>query len=181
MHPWRPLIGLCVLAACASQAAVIYKWTDANGLVHYSDQSVPGAQRIVTGTNSSRGIAASAPAGPAVVNHPQVNAALGLGYNELSIAAPAPGATFFSEPVTVRVNLSPGLKSNHTLTLYLNGAPAENQPHDSLIYVLENLPRGTYSAVVTIKDQDTDESQSSAPLVFYVRQPSMLAPQHKKT
>lgn len=80
----------------------------------------------------------------------------------------------------MRVNLAPALKSNHNLTLYLNGAPAENQPRDSLIYVLENLPRGTYSAVATIKDQATDETQNSTPVIFYVRQPSMLAPQHKK-
>jgi hypothetical protein len=180
MHPWRPLIGICVLAASASQAAVIYKWTDANGLVHYSDQSVPGAERIVTGTNPSRGISTSTTAAPNIAIRAPVSASPGLGYSDLSISSPAAGATFFSEPVTVQVNLSPALKPNHSLTLYLNGAPAENQPRDSLIYVLQNLPRGTYSAVATIKDQGTDETQNSAPVIFYVRQPSMLAPQHKK-
>jgi hypothetical protein len=44
MHPLRPWIVLAAFAAFAAQAAVIYKWTDANGVVHYSDQPVPGSR-----------------------------------------------------------------------------------------------------------------------------------------
>ena len=34
-------------------AAVIYKWTDADGVVHFSDQAVPGAEKILTSSGSS--------------------------------------------------------------------------------------------------------------------------------
>ena len=56
---------LASLAAFAGQAAVIYKWTDAQGVVHYSDQPVPGAQKIYT-TNP-------VPAGSGAVNSVSVN------------------------------------------------------------------------------------------------------------
>src|SRR3981189_1798206 len=52
----RVWIALGLVAACAADAAVIYKWTDADGVVHYSDQSVPGAEKIVTSSSSSNGI-----------------------------------------------------------------------------------------------------------------------------
>ena len=48
MHPRRLWIVLGLLTAVAAQSAVIYKWTDANGVVHYSDQPVPGAEKIIT-------------------------------------------------------------------------------------------------------------------------------------
>ena len=48
MHPRRLWILLGLLTAVTAQTAVIYKWTDANGVVHYSDQPVPGAERIIT-------------------------------------------------------------------------------------------------------------------------------------
>ena len=37
-------------------AAVVYKWIDADGVVHFSDQPVPGAEKIMTTGGSSRGI-----------------------------------------------------------------------------------------------------------------------------
>ena len=54
MHPrsWLPVL---ILAAFAAQGADIYKWTDADGVVHYSDQPHPGAVKIA-GTNSGSSI-----------------------------------------------------------------------------------------------------------------------------
>jgi Domain of unknown function (DUF4124) len=37
----RKLLLLALLAACSAQAAEVYKWTDANGIVHYSDAPPP--------------------------------------------------------------------------------------------------------------------------------------------
>ena len=33
-------------ARCAAVAATVYKWVDENGVVHYSDQPHPNAQKI---------------------------------------------------------------------------------------------------------------------------------------
>ncbi len=50
MHLCRSWIvcGALALAAIpfAVHAAIVYKWTDADGVVHFSDQPVPGAEKI---------------------------------------------------------------------------------------------------------------------------------------
>src|ERR1700733_1931752 len=52
MHPCRSwiLVGACAswLVPFAAQALVVYKWTDAQGVVHLSDQPVPGAEKVFT-------------------------------------------------------------------------------------------------------------------------------------
>ena len=58
MHLRRMWIGLGLFAALAAgvatHAAVVYKWVDADGVVHLSDQPVPGAERIVTESGPGR-------------------------------------------------------------------------------------------------------------------------------
>ena len=44
---------LVALASFAGQAAVVYKWTDSDGVVHFSDQPVPGAEKITTGATNT--------------------------------------------------------------------------------------------------------------------------------
>ena len=53
------------------RAAVVYKWTDADGVVHFSDQPVPGAEKIVTDSGSSHGILNTAAPGAPFGGHAQ--------------------------------------------------------------------------------------------------------------
>ncbi|MGP0088234.1 MAG: DUF4124 domain-containing protein, partial [Steroidobacteraceae bacterium] len=48
MHLLRRSLALGLFAAVVAQAAVVYKWTDADGVVHFSDQPEPGAEKIYT-------------------------------------------------------------------------------------------------------------------------------------
>src|SRR3981189_610867 len=117
MHPWRPWIVLASLAVFAGQAAGVYKWTDSDGVIHFSDQPVPGAEKIHTGS----GTEAASPVRPRVdakasgVQSKTPDAgAPGLGYPDFSIAAPAPDQTFFGdEAISVSLILNPPLKQNH--------------------------------------------------------------------
>ena len=47
------LIATSLLTALAAQAGDIYRWKDSNGLWHYADQPVPGAERVAS---TSRGL-----------------------------------------------------------------------------------------------------------------------------
>lgn len=47
------LVVASLLTALAAQAGDIYRWKDANGLWHYADQPVPGAERMAS---TSRGV-----------------------------------------------------------------------------------------------------------------------------
>jgi len=179
MHPLRLWIALGLVAAGTADAAVIYKWTDADGVVHYSDQAVPGAEKIVTSSNSSNGIggAAHAPsAGASKQNTPSR-----LEYAAFAIESPAKEQVFFGdEIIPVRLRLDPDLKLNQAITWFLNGSPLSDQEPTSRTFTLQSLSRGTYQLSATITDTVTGESQNSEGVTFYVRQPSELSPQHRK-
>ena len=156
---------------------MVYKWTDADGVVHYSDQSVPGAQKIYTATSTTASTPAGATAGPAAPDSHgtgATKAAAALGYTEFAITSPAPDQTFYGdEAVGVRLTLEPDLKPNQVITWHLNGKQLEQ---GSTQFGLPRLDRGTYILAATITDQGSGESRTSDSVTCFVRQPSELGP-----
>jgi len=180
MHLRQLWIAFALLAPIATHAAVVYKWTDAAGVVHFSDQPVPGAERIVTsGTASANGIGDSTPPANAVpAKKPQPTAAA---VSSAAIESPAAEQVFFgSDEVPVRLHMEPNLRPTQSLVWTLNGQRLADQAPDALAFSLPMLPRGTYVIAATVTDSETGETQTAADVTFYVRQPSELAPQHKK-
>src|SRR5471030_886943 len=99
MHPRQSWLAIGLLTAFTVQAAVIYKWVDADGVVHYSDQSSPGAEKIVTSVTSSAPVTpgsrnATTPSAP-----PQRASQGGLNYSDFSITSPAQEQTFFGDDI----------------------------------------------------------------------------------
>jgi hypothetical protein len=171
---------LASLAAFAGHAAVIYKWTDAQGVVHYSDQSVPGAQKIYT--TSTAGAGASAPSNAAA--NAQAPAATGAAakqeYGIIAITSPSSEQSFFGdEPISVALALDPSLKPGDTVTWHLNGQELADQGSGTTQFTLPHLDRGTYAIAATVTDPKSGRSQSTPSVTFYVRQPSALSPQHR--
>jgi hypothetical protein len=179
MHPWRPWIVLAALATFAGQAAVIYKWTDSDGVIHYSDQPVPGAERIVTAGTSSTQAArpANAFAAPINLGAPKKPTNAGLGYTQFSITSPTPEQAFFGEEaVGVQLALDPALKPGQAITWHLNGKELGDQNSTATQFSLPRLDRGTYVIAATITDSQSGQSQSTESVTFYIRQPSALSP-----
>jgi hypothetical protein len=184
MHLLRLWFALGLVAACVADAAVVYKWTDGDGVVHYSDQPVPGAEKIVTSSSSSNGIAVGSargsPRGPPIAASGN-KAASRLEYAAFAIESPAKEQVFFGdEIVPVRLRLDPDLKANQTIGWYLNGSPLTDQAPTSRAFTLQSLSRGTYQISATLTDTVTGETQNSEGVTFFVRQPSELSPQHRK-
>jgi Domain of unknown function (DUF4124) len=161
---------------------VIYKWTDAQGVIHYSDQPIPGAEKIFTATSSSAGAAATArpnadPQNPT----PKKTASAALTYTQFAIISPSADQTFFGDEVIgVHLDLDPGLKADQAITWHLNGKQLDDQGPTTTQFSLPHLDRGTYVIAATITDQKTGESLSTDSVSFFVRQPSELSPQHQK-
>jgi hypothetical protein len=175
MHPRQYWLGLGLLIAFSVQAAVIYRWVDADGVVHYSDQASPGAEKIVTST-SLAGTVTGARTGPGP-QMPQQPAQKGLNYSDFTISAPVSDQSFFGDDVVaVHLTLSPSLRPNQAITWHLNGKQLDTPP-DEISFTLPRLDRGAYVLTATITDQQTSESQNSNSVTFFVRQPTTLAPQ----
>ena len=174
MHPRQSWLALSLLTALSVQAAVIYRWVDSDGVVHYSDQESPGAERIVTSAPNTSAAGARAATAPQVQRKPTSGS---LNYAEFTITSPASEQTFFGDdPIGVHLSLSPGLKTGHSIAWHVNGRQLDDQA-DAVSFVMPRLDRGTYSVMATITDQQTGDSQSSNSVTFFVRQPSALAPQ----
>jgi hypothetical protein len=177
MHPWKPWIVLACFAAFAGQAAVVYKWKDADGVIHYSDQAVPGAEKIYTATSTTAGNAAAARPSQNTPPTDTPKSASGLNFAKFSITSPAADQTFFGDEVVgVHLTLEPDLKPEQTITWHLNGKQLEEAP-TSTQFGLPRLDRGTYILAATITDQSTGESRTSDSVTFFVRQPTALGPQ----
>jgi hypothetical protein len=169
---------LASLAAFAGQAAVIYKWTDAQGVVHYSDQSVPGAQKIYTTSPASAGSGAPSNANAQAPAIPGTTAK--QGYSIVAITSPSAEQSFFGdEPIGVALALDPSLKAGDTVTWHLNGQQLADQGPGTTQFTLPHLDRGTYAIAATVTDPQSGQSQSTPSVTFYVRQPSALSPQHR--
>jgi hypothetical protein len=170
-------VAAAVALGLAANAAVIYKWKGPDGVWHYSDQPVEGAERIVTGgtstysgTGSVRGLSApgkQAPKPPATA------------LQQVAITSPQAEQSFFGdEPISVNLAVSPAMTAVQAVAWTLNGAPLTDQPPTATQFTLQSLPRGTYSLSATVTDSNTGSAQSSN-VTFYVRQPSALSPQHR--
>ena len=174
---------ILVLASCllafASQAQEskkeLWTWRDANGVVHFSDTPGPGAKRVdlvVTGPPSGGAPAAAAASAPA-----QPTAAPVTTYNLLEIWQPENGASFFDADATVnvRIRTEPAVAEGDTLRLFLDGMRVDGA--DNLLeYTFQNLERGTHSITATIRDAKGVEKIRSQPVVFYMKQNTIIAP-----
>jgi hypothetical protein len=99
----------------------------------------------------------------------------------LSITSPVPDQTFFGDDViSAHLALDPSLKPGQTVTWHLNGKQLDDQLPTATQITLPHLDRGTYAIAATVTDPATGESASTDSVNFFVRQPSELAPQHKK-
>lgn len=176
MHPRILCFVLGTLAACAAGAAVVYKWVDADGVTHYSDQAVPGAEKITTSSSGKSGTVVPLPGSAAQA----VKKAAALEFTQFAITSPAADQTFFGdEVVAVNLALAPGLKPNQIIIWHLNGKELTDQPPDATTFVLPRLDRGAYAIAATVTDQATGQSLNTGSVSFFVRQPSALSPQHK--
>src|ERR1700761_8381581 len=116
MHPRTSWIVLGLIAAITAQAGTIYKWTDADGVVHYSDQPHPGATAVQTssGTMSTYSGATASGAsrgGPTPPPAPAQKKGEEPGYQIIALSAPAKEQSFFNDqPVNASLALSPGLR-----------------------------------------------------------------------
>jgi hypothetical protein len=175
MHPRQSWLALSLLAALSVQAAVVYRWVDADGVVHYSDQQTPGAERIVTSAPNTTAAGARTPANASSGARKPSNDS--LSYSEFAITSPQADQTFFgTDAVGVQLNLSPALKAGQSIAWHMNGKQLDEQ-RDSVSFTIAQLERGTYSLMATITDQQTGESTNSNSVTFFVRQTSALSPQ----
>jgi hypothetical protein len=179
---WLALGLVPILSApLALRAAVVYKWIDTDGVVHFSDQPVEGAERIETSSGSNHGVLSD----PAPNNTAQAAPkAATVADIQVSITSPAREQTFSGEDsVTAALSVEPAPKPGHpfSVTWTLNGAPVI-EGADAMFFTLPpalTTARGIYTLGATYTDPESGQTKSADPVTFNVLRPSTLSPQHK--
>jgi len=155
--------------------AQIYRWVDANGTVHFTDEARPGAQPIQVAPIST--ISLPQP-NPETMDSPAEEKAEEpdeFRYRRLEISYPEHDSAFHTGngTFTVTTNIEPPLRPSHELRLIFNGQ-VYAQSHAGH-FLMDNIDRGTHQLLLQVVDKGT-VIQNSSPVTFTVHRPSLLHP-----
>lgn len=164
MRPVKVLISaILVLAAPALAQQSVWKWRDADGVVHYSDQPVPGAERVLLSTRDSTSAPVTAQASTS--NEP----AAAPVYKNLEIWKPFPEAAVNGTQVSVGIRVEPGLAPGHSLWLYLDGRRVDSNTPNATEYELKELTGGKHSVTALIADAKGQRVLTSQSVAFFIQ------------
>ena len=168
------------LATPVLGSQVVYKWVDPQGVTHYSDRPVPGAQRVELRVGTTA-VTPSSPPASAPSTAPQRTADTAA-YRNFEIWKPGNDEVFSNVAgnVDVNVRVEPALHPGHTLSLYLDGRLVEGFPPDAQQFSLSEVYRGTHGVVAVITDQSGQRVAETPPVTFHVRQTSTINPQNRQ-
>lgn len=163
---------LLLLMTMPVLAATVWKWRDANGVVHYSDQPVPGAEQVnVQSSSTYTPVPAASSAASSASSQPAA-----ITYKNVEIWKPSAEETIANTAgqVSVGVRVEPAVAPGHRLALYMDGRLVEGFPPQGTEYDLSEVERGAHTLVLAVVDAQGKQVITSAPVQFYVRQPSVL-------
>jgi hypothetical protein len=170
---------LSMLTAVSALAAETWRWRDAEGVVHYSDRPVPGAERIDVNVSQRSSPEASAPPPATSARPPAAQPAVKY---RCDILRPANDEVFNSvNSVTATVALEPGLQDGQRLQVYLNGAVYPQWPAGVQTYTLQELYRGSYTFSARVLDASGNALCTGPAINFHIRQPTLLSPARRPT
>ncbi len=167
---------LILFLGTAPAWGAIYRWTDAQGNIHFSDKPHPGARRVhrLPQLNSY-----SAPAPPPTSGATGGSAARrathrgpGDRYQRLRVVSPKPNQTFRSaaRKVSVSVSISPALASGDRVVYYLDGNEVAG-PTSSTSVVLKGIDRGTHNVGAAVVGPKGRELIRAVPVTIFMKPP----------
>ncbi len=153
-----------------------YKWTNADGVVIYSDTYQEGAERIRVRDSKSASSKPSSEGGQ-TQSAGQAADAGAVSYESLEIVQPENDATVRSNEGTIAVGLalSPGLAEGHSIKVLVDGSEMPGEVKGTQ-FSLSNLNRGTHSLETRVVDADGNVMITSNRINFHLRQASINTP-----
>ncbi len=170
-----------MLAACLPPAALaaVYKTTDAEGNVIYTDVPPAGAEGQAEAalelpdSNTYQPVvpAGGSAAGPGQEEEEQTQA---FGYEQLTITAPADDQAIRANAgnLTVYTQVQPQLQDGHQVQILLDGQPWPVRSAGAV--AMTNIDRGTHTLTAQVVDENLQVLISSAPVTFHMLRVSVL-------
>ena len=169
------LLALAAAGLCSTaSAAEVWKWVDAKGVTHYSDQPIPGAVKIEVRAGNVSEARSAQPLSNEQSSSSQEEAG---SYRTFQIVRPTNDQSIINTggQVDVEISIAPPLRRTHSLNLYLDGRQVTG-PRNGVSYALTAVPRGTHNLTAVIADASGNTIQEAPPVTFNVRQESIAQP-----
>ncbi len=152
--------------------AQAYRWTNADGTVHYSDKPTDGAEEIYLpeSTRASRPYAQSN-ASITAAEEP-VESTVPFSYESIEVSAPAPEETLWNigGVLNVAIAVQPALQPGHQMRVYFDG---EARMVSGSNFQIQEVFRGAHNIQAEILDENGQLMGRSLPNRFYVQQTSI--------
>lgn len=173
---------ICLFCAAGTALAQAYRWTDENGVVHYSDRPTPGAEEFILPESTAptriippRG-AADPVTGPVINPNPDEDEEEEpTGYENLTIISPAAEETLWNIAgnLTVQISLQPSLRRGHQIRVFFDGTP---RLVGGTTFTLSDVFRGSHNLQVEVVDARGQIQIRTEPMQFYVQQTTINRP-----
>ena len=166
------LFGIVLASLALAEGA--YRWTDEDGVVHYSDVPREGAEYVdLAGYSRPTGARIGpAPADPAAAQEP-VEPTAPFRYERLEIAAPSAEETLWNIEGVLNVSLAlePALQTGHQVRVYFDGTP---RLVTGTSFQIEEVFRGVHNIQAEVIDQTGKLMIRSRTNRFYVQQNTLI-------
>jgi len=173
MNRMLPLLVALSLTGLAHGA--VYKWKDANGIVHYGDHPQPGAEEVKQIPIQTYRPTPVPPTRPATGGSGDTP----LRYGPISFVSPANDTTIRDNQgnVAIQLSIEPTLRAGHAITLNIDGT-RQDQTTTKTTFTLSNLERGTHTLqAIVVDDQGNELRRSDTLTVHMVRQSELFEQQ----
>jgi hypothetical protein len=173
--PNRLFFAFLAIVATGAVMAQAYKWTDENGVVHYSDRPQEGAERVQLPSDNvrPRPVPAARSATPRSNATPPEPVAA-FRYDTLIVSSPAAEETLWNIEgvLTVTLDLRPALQDGHQVRIYFDG---DSRMVSGTSFQVEEVYRGVHNLQAEVLDANGKLMIRSLPNRFYVQQNSVAS------
>jgi hypothetical protein len=161
----------CSLALATT---VVYKWVDENGVIHYSDQPHPNAQKLQVEGVQTYPASASAVRPP---ESPESNTAPANAYQGCVIAQPLDQQNLpNAQSVSIRVQSDPAPRPGDRIFMTMDGQGLNGGQATGMSFNVTPIERGAHSVSAQIRGSDETVLCQTPTVTFFVQQPSLLNP-----
>lgn len=153
----------------------VYKWVDEEGVVHFSDQPHPAAEKIELPPTP---LYTAPPKTEPKETAPGEEATTWTGrYQQFAIDQPKQNETVRSNEGSVRVAviLQPSLQPGHQLRFYLDGLKVKGE-FDTPGIILQGINRGPHTVKAEVLDEKGKLLGTTATVEFFLRKESEITP-----
>ena len=163
---------LMLLGCALALAQTVYKWTDENGVVHYSDQPHANAEKIKV--QSAQTYQAQPAGAAAASNEPAASA---QPYRGCAIVQPGADENFANiDSLTIVVQTDPPLRPGDRVYVTLDGAGINNGNPTGAQFNLSPVERGQHTLQAIVRGGDGTVMCQTPGISFNVQQNTLLNP-----